>query len=100
MKDRFDSDKWHRQALENSKISDQIFRLAPVSSYEELFTRINILEAQLAARDALIERLIDAGNVIARELNDWSNFVNEVQDMAKWDDLVAEYRAMKKESEK
>ena len=45
MNKKFDWDKWHRKALEDSKLENQIFNSIPQSSFEELYDYIAELEA-------------------------------------------------------
>ena len=44
MNKKFDWDKWHRKALEDSKLENQIFNSIPQSSFEELYDYIAELE--------------------------------------------------------
>ena len=78
MNKKFDWDKWHRKALEDSKLENQIFNSIPQSSFEELYDYIAELEAT-------IERLIAAGESLTR-VAEW-RYANLTELLA-WDTLV------------
>lgn len=68
------------------------------SEPREALDEIERLQSQLASRDALIERLVEAGDVV-KSYADTSTFSERyiATKVAKynWDALVAEYRASK-----
>lgn len=68
------------------------------NQFADLQVHIDALRAQLASRDALIERLIEAVQRVDTELND--NWICEGDEplifmLMKVQDIVAEYRASK-----
>lgn len=96
--DKFDWDKWHKQALENSKMEGQIFRLIPVLSFEQVQSYIAELEYQLedwinngwaedykariAELEGFIDRLIEVGD----ELADDREYQDDLVDL--WHDVT------------
>ena len=58
-----------------------------------LIDYVEALEAELAARDALIERLVEVGNDIVEEAQVQEPDVQELRD--NWRVLISEWKAMK-----
>ena len=43
--------------------------------------------------NSMVKRLVEAGNVVVGDLGEWDIVVHEFQDMAKWNKLVAAWKA-------
>ena len=106
MNEKFDWNKWHKKALEDSKLEGQLFNLIPQSSFEELYDYIaklvNLVEVQhddnchladmcrqrdasIAELEATIDQLIAAGESLTR-VAEW-RYANLTELLA-WDTLV------------
>jgi len=62
MNEKFDWDKWHRKALEDSKAENQLLKLIPRSSFEEIR---NYMIADLRICNEILEDVCD---ILRREL--------------------------------
>lgn len=91
-----------RNAFVPNELWDERMRLMsaqPIEAIDAWTTaakRVIELESQLASRDALIERLVKAGNDVSEIASIDTQGDDELY--SGWHKLVAEYRASKKES--